>query len=145
MDHKERRFWDWLRPKIEPFFYVQRVENTASDGMPDVFYTHREDTYCGFMEIKISPKLYDGYKLKGLLRPSQQNWYRKHRTGTVCIECGKYIILVGTGDLMQYVEKRICISINDARDSDIFRVISKDKFDYGSFILQLKTRGAKHA
>lgn len=79
MRKREQLLWDAMRRNLPRELWLQRVENVAGDGMPDV--------YVGFsgkwVELKAPSKIpkRETTPLLGAegLRPSQVNWLLQHR------------------------------------------------------------------
>lgn len=74
---KEQRLWDRFRKHVAPHVRLERIENRASDGMPDVLACFAGVTT--FVELKAA----DAYPARNTtpilgragLRQSQKNWF----------------------------------------------------------------------
>ena len=73
MRKPESKFWEKLR-KANPKKFMKRIENTASTGMPDVYFCVHP-LGSGMMELKISTG-----KRKLIIEygTHQRGWARKH-------------------------------------------------------------------
>lgn len=71
MNQGEKKFWEYLGPKLRPYGHFERIEShETAIGTPDVNYCI--NGYCNHLELK-----YTDSEKKGLrLRPSQSRWFR---------------------------------------------------------------------
>lgn len=70
----EQALWALVRPYIPG--HVERVENVANTGTPDVVFCFQGVTT--WIELKVAAKTDD--KMEDLLRPEQKVWHLKHVT-----------------------------------------------------------------
>ena len=49
----ETNFWRLLRDNLRKDFYFDRVETVTGVGVPDVFWTAKDGTASGWMELKV--------------------------------------------------------------------------------------------
>jgi len=71
MNQGEKKFWEYLAPKLKKYGHFERIEShETAIGTPDVNYCIRG--YCNHIELK-----YTNTEKRGLrLRPSQSRWFR---------------------------------------------------------------------
>lgn len=53
----EARLWQRLRDGVRPHCFVQRIENSVSAGVPDVWLCSRENGQGAWVELKYRPSL----------------------------------------------------------------------------------------
>lgn len=84
----EARLWARMRAGIIDQCFVQRIENSVGEGVPDVILHHRLDGSCAFVELKYRPEtparsstpIFKGDY--GLRRPDQVAWnYERAESG----------------------------------------------------------------
>ena len=103
MRKAEQKLWDAMRSNIPAGWWVQRVENVVTDGMPDVFVASPRGTQT-WVELKApKPRARRTTPLLSAsegLRVSQVNWHlkaalRQIRTYVLVRVSGKLYLLPG--------------------------------------------------
>lgn len=77
MRFKEQRLWDTMKRNAPSDFWLQRIENVAVEGMPDVYVVCAEPCWVE-LKAPTAPKR-PTTRLLGNegLRPAQINWHLK--------------------------------------------------------------------
>ncbi len=79
MRKSEQRVWDAMKRSAPPDFWLERIENMVSEGLPDVLCSYVDGCF-GFVELKAA-KLPAKETTRVLgsdgLRVSQISWHRK--------------------------------------------------------------------
>jgi hypothetical protein len=68
----EAGFWQLIRKNLKKSFLFTRIENIASPGVPDVFWTSFKDGQSGWIELKIIR----GRKMR--FGQEQVAWIKRH-------------------------------------------------------------------
>lgn len=99
----EARLWTRMRAGVADHCFVQRIENTVGEGMPDVILHQKTAGRCAFVELKCrllapvrgSTPIFAG---DSGLRPAQVAWiYSRASTGAAIFilgQCGDAVWLV---------------------------------------------------
>lgn len=114
----EQLIWDAMKRNAPQSVWLQRIENLAVDGMPDVHVTHAFAAPDCWVELKAAtlPKR-PGTRVLGSrgLRQSQINWHIE-----CCARKGRSFILIRDDNLVLYlVPGSFARSLNDAALDDI--------------------------
>jgi hypothetical protein len=99
----ERRLWQRMREGIAPFCFAQRIENSAGEGVPDVWLCSKITGEGAWIELKarelapvrsITPVFNGSYGL----RPAQVAWIHGRASAGAAIwvlaQCGAHVWLV---------------------------------------------------
>lgn len=109
----EQRFWDRTRARLQGEFRLERIENLAGVGTPDVLATARATGRTTLIELKAVVELPKRATSKVLgragLNQDQKNWHMDFVRAK-----GQAFILVGIGPYRQLlIEGRWADHIND--------------------------------
>lgn len=115
----EQRFWDRTRARLQEEFRLERIENLAGVGTPDVLATARATGRTTLIELKAVVELPKRAASKVLgragLSQDQKNWHMDFVRAR-----GTAFILVGIGPYRQLlIEGRWADHINDWCEYDL--------------------------
>lgn len=115
----EQRFWDRTRARLQAEFRLERIENLAGVGTPDVLATARETGRTTLIELKAVVELPKRATSKVLgragLSQDQKNWHMDFVRAK-----GQAFILVGVGSHQQFlIEGRWADHLNDWAMTDL--------------------------
>lgn len=115
----EQRFWDRTKSRLQGEFRLERIENLAGVGTPDVLATARETGRTTLIELKAVVELPKRATSKVLgragLSQDQKNWHMDFVRAK-----GRAYILVGIGSHDQLlIEGRWSDHVNDWCHADL--------------------------
>lgn len=98
----EQRFWDRTRARLAADFRLERIENLAAVGTPDVLATARATGRTSLIELKavvgLPTRLTTRVLGRGGLSQDQKNWHLDFARAK-----GKAYILIGVGGNRQFL------------------------------------------
>lgn len=111
MRKTEQKFWDRMRNNLGHKIHLERIENLAGAGIPDVLaLSHGLVTFCELKAILEAPARSSTPLLgeKHGLSVDQRNWHLKW-----CKEGGRSLVLVGVGSkLLMAIDGRKADAVN---------------------------------
>lgn len=75
MRKNEQKLWDSMRRNQPKGWWLQRIENVVTDGMPDVHATYRGTEAWIELKAAKSPARESTPLLRGAIRIGQKNWH----------------------------------------------------------------------
>ncbi len=110
----EQNLWRYLRPRLEPFGRLKRIENSTENGTPDLYYLLRG--YPGWVELKFRPNeparattpvTFDHLTI------DQVNWLEEeHRHGgraSILMQVERHYMIIGTDLVRPLYERRLTL------------------------------------